>query len=494
MLAPLLPSPIRFQSLPLSPAHQHRLSWTLERLREQPQTGLPRALGEAGYKGLMRVLKEAQEEGVSLLGPVYETTCERLVPGETMLALEDTCDISFGGSRGRQSLPRLEGKSTGYRLHLTLLARPGQTPQVVGVVALESLTRADETKTAQTARQRHDDPAKESLRWPRAVEASEARVAGRASLIHVRDREADDYAPLCAMVAQNQRFIQRQRQARLLAQGPAHAPEARTTKEAWEGVTGECLREVVTLGPRAQWKNDTRSKEDKAKYPARPARQATLHYAAQTMVLRRPDHVSDSLPEQMTVNVVRVWEVDAPEGQSPVEWSLLTTEPVETHEQVLFVVDSYRARWLIEEFFKGLKTGCQYEKLQMESVERLVTMLAFYAPIVTQLLQLRTLAQARSEAPVSEVFDEAQVEALRGAHAFGCLRPPKHQPAPKTVQEALALVARLGGFLGKKGEAGWQVLLRGMVHLWERTEGLKQGRLLKGPEASENGSKPTVPS
>jgi IS4 transposase len=39
----------------------------------------------------------------------------------------------------------------------------------------------------------------------------------------------------------------------------------------------------------------------------------------------------------------------------------MTTEAVETAEQVAAVVDAYRARWLIEEFFKALKTGCGFE-------------------------------------------------------------------------------------------------------------------------------------
>jgi hypothetical protein len=292
MLAPPLPSPVRYDSLPLSPAHHHRLSWTLERLREQPQTGLPRALGGAGYKGLMRVLKEAEDNDISLLEAVYEATCESLVAGETVLSLEDTSDITFGGSQGRQGLPRLEAKSTGYRLHLALLVRPTEVPQVLGVVALEALTRTDETKTGQSHPQRYNDPAKESLRWSRVVDASETCVAGRVQLIHVRDREADDYAQLSAMKVKGERFIQRQRQGRLLDQSPASAPDARTTKEAFEGLTGECLRELVSVGPRAQGKHDPRPKEDKAKYPARPATHVSL---ASTTRDQRRDSLAGSL-------------------------------------------------------------------------------------------------------------------------------------------------------------------------------------------------------
>jgi hypothetical protein len=47
--------------------------------------------------------------------------------------------------------------------------------------------------------------------------------------------------------------------------------------------------------------------------------------------------------------VVYVREVTPPADEQPVEWMLATTEPVDTAEQILAVVDSYRARWVIEE-------------------------------------------------------------------------------------------------------------------------------------------------
>ena len=55
---------------------------------------------------------------------------------------------------------------------------------------------------------------------------------------------------------------------------------------------------------------------------------------------------------------MHVFELGPPAGAPAVEWLLLTTLPVDTPEALAFVVDSYRARWVIEEYFKALKTGC----------------------------------------------------------------------------------------------------------------------------------------
>jgi hypothetical protein len=55
------------------------------------------------------------------------------------------------------------------------------------------------------------------------------------------------------------------------------------------------------------------------------------------------------------------------------------------------VVDAYRARWVVEEFFKALKTGCQIEKRQMETYEALRIALALFLPIAVRLLALRLI-------------------------------------------------------------------------------------------------------
>lgn len=100
----------------------------------------------------------------------------------------------------------------------------------------------------------------------------------------------------------------------------------------------------------------------------------------------------------------------------PVEWTLMTTEPIETEEQILAVVDSYRHRWKIEELFKALQTGCAYEKRQLGSYQTLV-----------ELDVLRHVAE-------------------------------KPRPKHPTLREAMLAIARLGGHLKRNGEPGWMVL------------------------------------
>lgn len=67
--------------------------------------------------------------------------------------------------------------------------------------------------------------------------------------------------------------------------------------------------------------------------------------------------------------------------EAPVQWSLFTTEPIETDENILAIIGHCRARWLIEEYFKSIKTGCSFEKRQLESYKTLLVTLAITLPV-----------------------------------------------------------------------------------------------------------------
>jgi hypothetical protein len=163
--------------------------------------------------------------------------------------------------------------------------------------------------------------------------------------------------------------------------------------------------------------------------------------------------------------VVFGWEAQPPPGETPVEWWLVTTESIDTIDHVLQIVEWYRTRWLIEEFFKCLKTGCAYEKRQLESLDTLLVALALLAPIAWQLLLLRHLARVLPAAPAHVVLTPRQLLVLRASPGGATLSP---QP---TTKEALRAVARLGGHLRQNGEPGWLVLGRGLQKLLQREAG-----------------------
>jgi hypothetical protein len=216
----------------------------------------------------------------------------------------------------------------------------------------------------------------------------------------------------------------------------------------------------VPLARRRPHRSSTKRKE----HPPRSERDARLELRAARIPISRPKRArySTGYPDQLDVNFVLVQEVDAPAGEEPVRWRLVTTEPIDTAEQVEAIVDAYRARWRIEEFFKALKTGCAFEKRQLESLRTLVNALAMFSVIAWRLLLLRSVAQAAPHCPATSVLTREQVDLLqRIAKMRDPALPQIHMPRKATANDALLAVARLGGHIENNGPPGWIVLGRG---------------------------------
>jgi hypothetical protein len=127
-------------------------------------------------------------------------------------------------------------------------------------------------------------------------------------------------------------------------------------------------------------------------------------------------------------------------------------------------VEIYRTRWLIEEFFKALKTGCGMEQRELESLHTLTNALALCIPIAYQLLALRHLARSKPTAPAHLVLSPTQLAILQ-AKARLVLEP--------NAQQALEAVAYLGSHFVpfSRKQPGWRVLARGMEKLLALKEG-----------------------
>jgi len=263
----------------------------------------------------------------------------------------------------------------------------------------------------------------------------------------VMDREADIYELLAGLMKKGRRFIIRSGQERSLDQGLLSA--------AVQGAVMRFSREVK-LSARAAAQTPAK----RSTHPARQGRLANLSIATTRVSLRKPNAAFEpGLPDSISVNLVRVWETDCPPGEPPVEWRLFTTEPVDTQQQVEDIVDAYRARWVIEEYFKALKTGCNYEQSQLETFHSLENLLAIYVPIAWQLLALRSSARDQPHRPANEIFSFTQIIALR------LITQGKAIPAEPTVADVFGAIAELGAHIKSNGLPGWQVLARGFEKL-----------------------------
>jgi hypothetical protein len=90
------------------------------------------------------------------------------------------------------------------------------------------------------------------------------------------------------------------------------------------------------------------------------------------------------------VTAILAREEQPPANQPAVTWRLLTNRTAHTLEAVVELIDWYRRRWLVEIFFRILKSGCRVEALQLGTLERLERALVIYLIIAWRILHLVT--------------------------------------------------------------------------------------------------------
>ena len=171
--------------------------------------------------------------------------------------------------------------------------------------------------------------------------------------------------------------------------------------------------------------------------------------------------------------VVQVFEPAPPDGEAPIVWTLLTSEPVDDVATATEIVDHYRARWRIEEYFRALKQGCAVEKRQLESYDAMLNALAIFMPIAWRLLLLRSLARDDSPLPAAAVFDADEIAVVRAL--------TEHKrcyalPAEPTIRDLMLAVASIGGHIRNNGEPGWIVLGRGFDDVLKACIGWRAAR------------------
>lgn len=268
---------------------------------------------------------------------------------------------------------------------------------------------------------------KESYLW---VQASDA-VAGRfrehqidAELIYINDRASDVHEVLQHYLDEGRRFIVRFARDRKIAEdGEYIRPEL-----ANQAVLD---RRTITI-PRTR---------------EHPAREATVEVRATMVTIDPPRQRKDRDPFE--VNVVWVHEPNPPKGVEPVDWILLTTEPLETAEDCWAVVEAYKKRWRIEDYHRVLKSDCEAEETQLKTARGIMRLLAVLAIPAIRILQFRDLARTNPTAPCTLILEEYEWKVL---WTLVHEEPPYEAHAPPTVAEAVKMIARLDGYLGRKGD------------------------------------------
>lgn len=429
-----------------------RLKLIAGQLEQEPAKGFPRALGsDAALEGFYRFINNDAFTAADILSPHIAATVKRATGAGSVVAVHDTTLVQFSTDRAGLGVTTGHGKY-GFVAHVSLLLTE-QDGLPLGVGHLETLTRTGKkwTKRRRQGQRGYvhaDDPGRESLRWIRGVDA-----VGAAGLevVHVTDAEGDFFELLEHLGARDSRFVIRAGQ---LDRVVVCEDQDRSLREVAASIRQKATR-TIELSERKHAPRAARSTQ--RRHPNRSARSARVAIGAARIAVAGTRY--SKLRDAIELNVVRVWEPTPSALEPAVEWVLLTTEPIATRREILRVVDIYRKRWVIEEYFKALKSGCAFEKRQIESYAALCKVLSLFAPIAYRLLLLRALERQRSTMPARFAFCEADLELMQRAPSNQALAPPR------TIGDALTHLARLGGHLRSNGPPGWQTLSWGYEKL-----------------------------
>jgi hypothetical protein len=208
-----------------------RLERMVRRLAPAPDKSFPEAMdGDAELEGAYRFLSNREVGWREVLAPHVSESRARLqravAAGQQLVVAHDTTELHFKGEPGaRSGLGELAHGHRGFLAHVALgavLQPEGGRAQPQGVLGLIPVVRRPRAKRKQSERKRQSAqrPAgtRESDRWAELVEKVQAHPTAL-PVVHVMDREADNYRLLSELVRGEHAFVVRAHFDRLVESG-----------------------------------------------------------------------------------------------------------------------------------------------------------------------------------------------------------------------------------------------------------------------------------
>lgn len=434
-----------FGGAPLADERLRRRLLILARDRyNRPQASIPQTCqSRAKTKAAYRLLEHSQSTMDKLLSSHYEATRNRIHNERVVLVVQDTTTLNYSAHPATEGLGPIGSQRegvVGLMVHDSMAFSLEGTP--LGLLDVQCWARDPHAFGKKQRRYELPIEEKESRKWLQGFEkvAQAQRGCPGTTLVSVADREADLYELFERALGDpsGAHVLVRAEKDRLLAEDHGHL---------WEQMAREPVAgiEEVRVPRRAQ----------------RPAREARLEVRCGPVRIKSPKR-KPRLGE-LSLWAIVAEEIDAPEGIEPLRWLLLTTMEVRHFEQAVEKLSWYARRWGIEVYHRTLKSGCQVEQRQLGSADRLEACLAIDLVVAWRIFHLAKLGRETPEVPCTVFFEEAEWKAL---HCY-VRQDPTLPDQPPTLQEAMRMVASLGGFLGRKsdGEPGTKTLWLGLQRL-----------------------------
>jgi hypothetical protein len=436
-----------------------RLVATFDLMRKHPGGTLPDKLpSPADLRALYRLCDCQAVTHRAIIAAARVYTLTRIAACEgPVLIVHDATELDYTSLKSlADQLGQIgEGQGRGYICH-NVLAVEAKTGEVLGLLD-QILHHRDEVPENETLAEHRDRKTRESLLWIHGTKHSPAD----GKLIDVADQGSDTFEFLEHECRSGRRFVIRAcKQRKVYAGHEPTGPQHELKKYA------RSLPELGRFTMDVQAQRGRKARKD-AEFIVR---------GGPVLVCRPHAKCGHHGNEPLPLYVVQVSEVSPPPGEKAIDWTLLTNEPVRTFKDAWRVTEWYEGRWIVEEFHKAKKTGCQIEDLQFTTTDRLEPAIALLSVVATTLLTLRE-ASRRDDAKTR------QASTLLASDYIEVLSIWRHGKIRRdwTVHEFFFALARLGGHQNRKSDRhpGWLVLWRGWTKLQAMLDGYDAAKQTK---------------
>ena len=403
-----------------------------------------------GYYRMIDQPADSEVRPANILAPHRARTLRRMQGKEVVLCLQDGTDLNFAEHEGCQGLGLIgknqSGSGTlGLHMHSTLVVDGEGVPLGVPQIRYEAPEAGGQKRKPAEERK--------TQRWVEGLREC-ARLASELEGVRpvsVMDREGDSFE----LFVEQRRLgtvdllVRAQHNRRLGRKLPKLFERVRAAR-AQAGMEIEVGRRSARRGTRQQKASEKRE-----------GRLARVGLRWRTVELAPPRNSDFTKEAPVRLNLVHVWEENAPEGVRPLEWFLLTTVGVRSSREAKQVLEWYRLRWRIEDWHRVLKTGCKAEYLGHQSGDRIERAVTIKAVIAWRLMAMTLLGRERPELGAEVLFSDMEILALKD------FAQDRRLSLPDNLGATVVTLARLGGYLNRNNDPppGHQKIWEGYVRL-----------------------------
>ena len=402
---------------------EKRFVRTMETLSKQPDKSIWFCSeNRAEAKAIYRMLGNENLNREEVLRAHREATVRRMVQqGGIILAVQDTTHLDYNTHKKTEGIGYSSNTTLGVNIHTCIaVTTEGLVLGLLDQLSYNREQAKDDTLSGNKKQNRALEE-KESFRWVKSLETSTASLPEGVKVLTVCDREGDMYELLDAAESGGHLFLIRVNHNRITGDNRKVRDAIRKKRR---------MGKVEVTIPRDSRKN---LKE----------RDAVLQIRHDYFEIKRPEKLdkNKALKDFVGVWVIHAKEENPPEGAEPIEWFLMTNEPVETVDAAYEQVFYYTQRWKIERFHYVLKSGCGVEKLQERSMAKTTLLVLMYSVVAVMIMNMTYIARIHPEKSCAAFFEEDEWKVLYCA----ANKTEKVPRKPYSIQEAVAYLGWLGG-------------------------------------------------